>query len=176
VLEQVSPTPTTYETGTFDYSGTGDVTGVVVPTNDIVIPPTTEPSSTSGCEPGDFTPAPAEPAVALVQRGTCTFEDKANNAIAAGYDAVIIFNEGNPGREELFIGTLSNPFEIPVVGLSFADAAALYAQTQAGPVVVHVATVTEIDPTRSTRNIIAEGKAQPTSAADAWLKVLKARM
>jgi hypothetical protein len=99
VLEQVSPTPTPYETGTFDFSGTGDVTGVVVPTNDLVIPPTPEPSSTSGCEPGDFTPAPAnEPAVALIQRGTCTFEDKANNAIAAGYDAVIIFNEGNPGR------------------------------------------------------------------------------
>ena len=94
VLEQVSPTPTDYETGTFDFSGTGDVTGVVVPTNDLVIPPTPEPSSTSGCEPGDFAPAPAnEPAVALIQRGTCTFEDKANNAIAAGYDAVIIFNE-----------------------------------------------------------------------------------
>ena len=174
MLEQVSPTPTTYETGTFDYSGTGDVTGVVVPTNDIVIPPTTEPSSTSGCEPGDFTPAPAEPAVALVQRGTCTFEDKANNAIAAGYDAVIIFNEGNPGREELFIGTLGNPFEIPVVGLSFADAAALYAQTQAGPVVVHVATVTEIDPTRSTRNIIADSRpATPTarsSSAPTWTR------
>ena len=59
VLEQVSPTPTTYVTGTFDFSGTGDVTGVVVPTNDIVIPPTPEPSSTSGCEPGGFTPAPA---------------------------------------------------------------------------------------------------------------------
>jgi Zn-dependent M28 family amino/carboxypeptidase len=163
VLEQVSPTPTTYETGTYDFSGTGDVTGVVVPTNDIVIPPTPEPSSSSGCEPGDFTPAPAEPAVALIQRGTCTFEDKANNAIAAGYDAVIIFNEGNPGREELFIGTLGTPFEIPVVGLSFADGAALYAQTQAGPVVVHVATVTEIDPTRTTRNIIADS---PTGNAD----------
>ena len=163
VLEQVSPTPTTYETGTYDFSGTGDVTGVVVPTNDIVIPPTPEPSSTSGCEPGDFTPAPAEPAVALVQRGTCTFEDKANNAIAAGYDAVIIFNEGQPGRDELFIGTLGNPFEIPVVGLSFADGAALYAQTQAGPVVVHVATVTEIDPTRTTRNIIADS---PTGNPD----------
>ena len=114
VLEQVSPTPTTYVTGTFDFSGTGDVTGGVVPTNDVVIPPTPAPSSTSGCEPGDFTPAPAnEPAVALIQRGTCTFEDKANNAIAAGYDAVIIFNEGNPGREDLFIGTLGNPVRHP---------------------------------------------------------------
>jgi len=132
-FEQVSSTPIVYETGTYDFSGSGEVTGVVVPTNDIVIPPTPESSSTSGCEPGDFTPAPAdEPAVALIQRGTCTFEDKANNAIAAGYDAVIILNEGNPGRTELFIGTLTNPFEIPVVGLSFDDGAALYAQIQAG--------------------------------------------
>jgi Zn-dependent M28 family amino/carboxypeptidase len=163
-LEQVSPTPTTYETGTFDFSGSGEVTGVVVPTNDIVIPPTPEPSSTSGCEPGDFAPAPAEPAVALIQRGTCFFEDKVNNAVAAGYDAVIIFNEGNPGREELFIGTLGNPFNIPVVGLSFADAAALYAQIQAGDeVVVRVETLTEIDLNRTTRNIIADS---PTGSDD----------
>jgi Zn-dependent M28 family amino/carboxypeptidase len=168
VLEQVSPTPTTYETGTFDFSGTGDVSGVVVPTNDIVIPPTPEPSSTSGCEDSDFTPAPAEPAVALIQRGTCTFGEKATNAVEAGYDAVIIFNEGNPGREELFIGTLGEPFDIPVVGLSFADAAALITQTQAGPVVVHVATETEIDPTRTTRNIIADS---PTGSADSVVVV-----
>ena len=164
VLEQVTPTATTYETGTYDFSGTGDVTGTLFTTNDVVIPPTPEPSSSSGCEPGDFTPAPATPAVALIQRGTCTFEDKANNAIAAGYDAVIIFNEGNPGREDLFIGTLGNPFDIPVVGLSFADGADLVAQLQAGQTVtMHVATETEIDPTRTTRNIIADS---PTGNAD----------
>jgi Zn-dependent M28 family amino/carboxypeptidase len=163
-LEQVSPTPTTYETGTFDFSGSGEVTGQVVATNDIVNPPTPEPSSTSGCEPGDFPPAPAGPAVALIQRGTCTFEQKAANAQAAGYDAVIIFNEGYPGREELFIGTLGRPFDIPAVGLSFADAAAILAQLQAGAtVVVRVFTETEIDPNRTTRNIIADS---PTGSDD----------
>ena len=30
-LQQVSPTDTTYETGTFDFSGSGEVTGAVVP-------------------------------------------------------------------------------------------------------------------------------------------------
>jgi hypothetical protein len=57
-LEQVSPTPQVHDTGTYDFSGSGEVTGVVVPTNDIVIPPTDEPSSTSGCEDADFTPRP----------------------------------------------------------------------------------------------------------------------
>jgi Zn-dependent M28 family amino/carboxypeptidase len=159
VLEQVSPTPTDYETGTFDYSASGDVTGAVVPTNDIVIPPTPTPGSTSGCEPEDFPAASAtEPQVALIQRGTCTFEVKAANAAAAGYDAAIIFNEGQPGREELFIGTLGNPASIPVVGLSFADAAALYTATQAGPVTVHISTLVEVDPERETTNIIADSR------------------
>ena len=38
--------------------------------------------------------------MALIQRGTCTFAQKAQNAEAAGYDAAIIFNEvgGRPGR------------------------------------------------------------------------------
>jgi len=76
--------------------------------------------------------------------------------VAAGYDAVIIFNEGQPGREELFIGTLGAPNSVPVVGLSFADAAALYAQTQAGPVTVSVTTETETDLNATTKNIIAD--------------------
>ena len=155
-LEQVSPNPTEYETTTYDYSATGDVTGVVVPTNDIIIPPTPEPSSSSGCEPEDFTPAPAEPAVALVQRGSCDFVVKVQNAEAAGYDAVIVFNEGQPGREELFTGTLGGPVDVPVVGLSFADGAALYAQTQAGPVTVHVVTSTEVDVNAQTSNVLAD--------------------
>ena len=156
VLEQVTPTATTYETGTFDFSGSGDVTGQLVPI-DVVIPPTAEPSSTSGCEATDFPEVTTtEPLVALIQRGTCFFEDKAKNAEAAGYDAAIIFNEGQPGRDELFIGTLGEPVGIPVVGLSFADADSLYSQTQAGPVVVHVATSTEVNLDAQTTNIIAD--------------------
>jgi Zn-dependent M28 family amino/carboxypeptidase len=134
----------------------------VFATNDIVIPATPEPSSNSGCEPEDFADAPAEPAVALVQRGTCDFSVKVTNAQAAGYDAVIIFNEGNPGRTELFIGTLGSPFTIPVVGLSFADAEALYAQVQAGEVVVRVSTST-LSEVRTTTNVLADS---PTGSDD----------
>jgi Zn-dependent M28 family amino/carboxypeptidase len=165
-LQELPPNapPIDYETGTFDFSGSGEVTGPLFTTNDVVIPPTPETSSTSGCEPGDFTAAPAEPAVVLVQRGGCDFSVKVTNAQAAGYDAVIIFNEGNPGRTELFIGTLGGPFTIPVVGLSFDDASALYARLQAGETItMRVFTETEIDPTRTTRNILADS---PTGSDD----------
>ena len=44
--------------------------------------------------------SPAFPAgaVALVQRGTCGFNVKVLNAQAAGASAVIVMNEGQPGR------------------------------------------------------------------------------
>ena len=168
-LAQVSPTPATYETGAYTFSGSGDVTGTLVPI-DLVIPATPAPSSTSGCEAADFPPAPAEPAVALMQRGTCFFEVKAANAQAAGYDAAIIFNEGNPGRTDLFIGTLGVPFpDFPVVGLSYADAVALNDQLVAGEtVVMRVTTVTEIDLERETVNVLAD---TPTGRDDRILVV-----
>jgi Zn-dependent M28 family amino/carboxypeptidase len=155
-LSEVSPNARDIETATFQYSDSGDVTGLVIPTNDIVLPPTDEPSSTSGCEASDFTPAPTEPSIALIQRGTCTFEEKVDNATAAGYDAVIIFNEGQEGRQELLTGTLGNPKDIPAIGISFADGNQLYEETQAGDVTAHVFTETEIDLNRKTVNIIAD--------------------
>jgi Zn-dependent M28 family amino/carboxypeptidase len=163
-LSQVSPTPTDYETATFQFSGSGDITGPLVPTNDIQIPPGPTPSSSnSGCEASDFPPAPAEPAVALIQRGTCLFADKAANAQTAGYEAVIIFNEGQPGRQELLTGTLGGPFTIPVVGLSFADGEALFNATEAGAVTVRVFTSTEINLAATTTNILADS---PTGDPD----------
>lgn len=156
-LSQVSPTPATYETSTLTFSGSGSVTGRLVPTNDVQVPPGAAPnSSSSGCEAGDFTPASGtEPQVALIQRGTCTFEVKAANAQAAGYDAVVIFNEGQQDRTELLLGTLGRAFDLPVVGLSFADGAALYQATQAGPVTVSVTTSTE-NRQATTTNVIAD--------------------
>ena len=161
-LEQVEPNQVTYETGAFTFSGDGDITGPVVPI-DLVIPATPEPSSTSGCEATDFPAPPADPAVALIQRGTCTFEVKAANAQAAGYDAVIIFNEGNPGRTELFIGTLGRPFTIPVVGMSYEDALTIAELLEAGEVVMRVFADTEIDLERETVNVLADS---PTGRAD----------
>ncbi|MEV7396376.1 M28 family metallopeptidase [Aeromicrobium sp. NPDC092404] len=150
-LTQLTPTQRTIETHSFDYSGSGDVTGAL--TNiALVIPPDEEPSSTtSGCEPEDFPAAGAEPAVALIQRGACDFGVKAANAQAAGYDAAIIFNEGQEGRTEVLTGTLGNPVDIPVVGASYADGVEL---SKGGT--VRITTKTEVDLERETSNIIAD--------------------
>jgi Zn-dependent M28 family amino/carboxypeptidase len=124
-----------------------------------VLPPTPDPSSTAGCAVADFAPASATaPQIALVQRGGCDFAVKAANAKTAGYDAVIIFNEGQPGRDNLLTGTLGGPFDLPVVGLSFADGNALAASASAGAVTLRVVTSTFTDPNATTSNVIADSK------------------
>jgi Zn-dependent M28 family amino/carboxypeptidase len=160
MLEQTSPTPTTYTEGddffTMQYSGSGDITGLIQPTNDIIIPPGAEPStSNSGCEAADYPPATAG-RIALIQRGTCTFFDKAANAAAAGAIGVVIFNEGQPGREEALSGTLGDAsITIPVIGVSFAVGADLYAASQSGDVELHIV-VDALSETRTTHNVIAD--------------------
>jgi Zn-dependent M28 family amino/carboxypeptidase len=154
-LEQVDPEQKPYQTGTFTQSGSGEVVGEVIPTNDVMIPPPEQPGSTSGCEPEDFPDPGNQPAVALIQRGTCNFGVKAALAEAAGYDAVIIFNEGQAGRTELIIGGLGDPVGIPVVGLSFEDGAELYELSQDGGATVRVETST-VSEMRKTRNILAD--------------------
>ena len=156
-LVQTAPGSTTYAPGTdfltVRYSGSGSLEGVIVPTADLVMPASAEPSSTSGCEAADFPNAPAEPAVALVQRGTCTYQQKVDNAVAAGYDAVLIFNEGQEDRRDVTQGTLNDPVSIPVVTTSFA----LGEELQAGGARVQIVieTTTEAVPTM---NVIAESQ------------------
>jgi Zn-dependent M28 family amino/carboxypeptidase len=155
VLQQVTPNSATYETDTFTYSGSGDVTAPATFV-DVQIPPGPTPSSsTSGCQASDFAGFPAGN-IAVVQRGTCNFAVKAANAQAAGAVAVVIFNEGQPGRTDLLTtGTLGSPdFSIPVVSASFAVGEELYSLRNSG-LTLHVAadTVSEV---RTTVNVIAE--------------------
>jgi hypothetical protein len=123
VFEQLAPTPTSYVDGvdfaSMTFSPNGDVTGDVVAV-DLTLPPTPEPSSTSGCEAADFAGFPSG-AIALVQRGTCTFAVKAENAAAAGATAVIVFNEGQPGRTAVIAGTLGGAVahSAPAIGTTF---------------------------------------------------------
>jgi Zn-dependent M28 family amino/carboxypeptidase len=160
-LVQVSPTPTDYGTDvnapSFDpIVDTEPGTGVVVPV-DLVIPPTPAPSSTSGCEAEDFAGFPAG-GVALVQRGTCAFVAKALNAKAAGAVGVVIFNEGQPGRDGPFGGIGdSTGIDIPVVFVPFSIGESLYQDTLLGPVTVTVDD-SQVVETRPTENIIAESR------------------
>ena len=154
-LSVSSPNARDIDAATFTYSGSGTVEGQVIAIGGIVIPPTADPSSASGCAASDFPAAPSGPAIALIQRGTCTFEEKVQNAETAGYDAVIIFNEGQPGRQELLEGTLGTPQNLPAIGISFADGEALYQETQAGDVTAQVVTST-VNEERKTQNIIAD--------------------
>jgi Zn-dependent M28 family amino/carboxypeptidase len=163
-FQRVSPDPRTYASGTdfltMEYSGSGDVTGAIVPTNDIVIPPGAQAStSNAGCEPEDFTPASTtDPQVALIQRGTCDFVVKARNAEAAGYDAAIIFNEGQEGRTDVINGTLGSSVGIPVIGATFAVGEELYNQfTSGADPVVRVFTATKVE-RKETANLIADTK------------------
>nr|WP_240188768.1 M28 family metallopeptidase [Nakamurella flavida] len=157
-LAQVSPAAGSYENATLEYSGNGEVTGTVVPAGGIQVPPPETPGVAAGCLPSDFVPASAtEDQIALVQRGTCTFAIKTANAVTAGYDAVVVFNEGQPGRDGLLEGvTLGEPVEVPVVGVDYADGAALYAAALAGPVTLQVSTQTEYDPEAVTYNVLAD--------------------
>ena len=151
VLEQVEPGGASYETASFTFSGSGDV---IAPATmvDVQIPPAPVPSSTSGCEPEDFDGFP-DGNVAVIQRGTCTFAVKATNAEAAGASAVVIFNEGQPGRTDVVLGTLGGPVvTIPVVGASFATGEEL---NGVPGLVLHVSTDT-ISEARTTWNVIAE--------------------
>ncbi|SFN86841.1 PA domain-containing protein [Geodermatophilus obscurus] len=134
VLRQLTPVAAEYETGLFSGSGSGTVEGNVIPV-DINI--TGDRASTSGCEESDFAGLDfsGDYDIALVQRGTCNFGDKAFFAEQAGAEAVIIFNQGNtPDRTELFVADASSrtdgtPVEhnIPVVGASFDQGVALSA-------------------------------------------------
>jgi Zn-dependent M28 family amino/carboxypeptidase len=151
LLEQLTPVAATYPSGSFTGAGFGEVTGAVIPVDINLVPPR---ASTSGCEAVDFAALDFAGAsdIALIQRGTCSFAQKALNAVAAGAEAVVIFNQGNtPAREGLIVGTLApDSVTIPVVGASFADGVAL---AQPGST-AHIETVAP--ETRTDVNVLAE--------------------
>jgi Zn-dependent M28 family amino/carboxypeptidase len=132
VLRQLTPVAAEYETGAYSGSVSGELTGDVIPVD---INLEGDRASTSGCEAADFEgidwSGPDD--IALIQRGTCNFGDKAFFADEAGAEAVIIFNQGNaPDREALFIGDATSRTDgtpvthtIPIVGASFQAGEAL---------------------------------------------------
>lgn len=122
VLAQTAPGSVTYTEDTdfaaTDHSEPGDVTAAVTPV-DIALGAGN--TSTSGCEAADFAGFPAGN-IALIQRGTCTFEIKGENAAAAGASAIVFFNQGNdpadPSRMGIPAVTLGNGYSGGIPALS----------------------------------------------------------
>lgn len=156
-LEQLAPVPTVYPYSdnagfvTMEYSGSGQVTGEAEGV-DLQLPPgATANSSTSGCEAEDFANF-TDGNIAIIQRGDCSFLQKAQNAEAAAAIGVVIFNEGQEGRTDAFNGTLNEPsVGIPVVGAAFAVGVELASEG-----VVARVSVDAVSEIRSSANLIAE--------------------
>ena len=130
VLEQIGPNSVTYQEGTefhaTDHSEEGDVTADVTPVD---IQLGLGNTSTSGCEADDFADFPAGD-IALIQRGTCFFSEKADNADAAGASGVLFFNQGNttdPSRHDVPPTTLGQEYtgDIPALSSTYALGAEL---------------------------------------------------
>jgi len=161
-LAQTAPTPTTYaenvDYAPMSFTGPGDV---IAPVTAVDINLVGDRASTSGCEDADFAGFPAGH-IALIQRGTCTFGEKADNAAEAGASGAIIFNQGNggPDRTDLFGGTLGDfARDIPVVSVSFPQGEA-WANTVG--LTLHLAIQTEVDEI-TTDNLLAD---TPTGRID----------
>ena len=183
-FSESSPTPTTFTAGVDWNPGqaVGSVTNATVQAaGGIVIPPASTPSSSSGCTSADFagfTPGN----IALIQRGSCFFGVKVLNAQAAGASAVIIFNEGNPGRTELLDGSLVDANgstivpTIPVAFTSFNTGLTLYNAIQAGtPPVMSMSIQALVNPNADDWNVIADspgGDVNHTVVVDAHLDAI----
>jgi Zn-dependent M28 family amino/carboxypeptidase len=170
VLQQVSPTNKTYVAGSaedddspsvdfiaFEHSPTKSLTNVkVVPTNDIAIP--SPGGSTSGCEMSDF-PAATEGAVSLIQRGTCAFTQKLDNAVEAGAAGVIMFNEGDTAdRRNALFRSASPGYPLPAVLSSFAVGEELYNAFKANQNPTVNLTTSGVDVETLYPNVVAETK------------------
>ncbi|RKS76768.1 PA domain-containing protein [Actinomadura pelletieri DSM 43383] len=151
VLARTEPSKATYQEGrdfrTFAYSGSGDVTARVTAVD---LP--SKGDGTSGCEKRDFADFP-KGSIALLQRGSCTFEAKAAKAKDAGASAVVIYN--GPGERGPVNGTLSAPSTLPVVGPSHKVGAALAKAADKGGLHLRVRTDT-VHGKRRTANVIAD--------------------
>jgi hypothetical protein len=164
----VSPTAHDYllniDWGPGRSTGSTPAGALIQPAGGIVIPPTDLTSSTSGCTAADFSGFTAG-RVALIQRGGCNFGVKVLNAQAAHASGVVIFNEGNPGRTGLTIGSMvdanGNPFiaSVPVAFATFAVGADLLHEYQTGPAPSVNVSVPLIEiPNTDDNNVIAESK------------------
>ena len=163
VLEKKTPTSEAYTLGTdFEittYSGSGDVTAQIIFV-DPVVPMASDAAdntSTDGCEDSDFDGKDLKDKIAVIQRGSCDFQTKVRNAESKGAKAVLIFNEGQEGRQMPISGTLEEDsvIKIPVFGISYELGRILYEESKNSAVTLHIAFIAK-DELREAKNLFAE--------------------
>ncbi|MCP4105704.1 MAG: M28 family peptidase [Desulfobacteraceae bacterium] len=161
VLEQTSPNQASYSGDflTMTNSGSGDITAEIAFVSPLVpLSGEADPNtSTDACESEDFEDTDLNGKIVLIQRGTCDYMDKAENAEVRGAAAVLIFNEGQEERTGVVDGDIGDESEvtIPVLGISYDLAEALYEQARADTVTLSVS-VAATDEVRVATNLIAE--------------------
>ena len=148
------------------FSGNTDAAGITAAIEPVDLQLADPTLSDSGCtnditsgDPEDdftgFTPGN----IALMQRGACSFAEKADNALAAGAAGALIFNQGNEDpnddRFALLNGTLGAPIEggetFPVFGLDYASGEDLAAATPDVTIVAEVSNTPDVS-----TNVIAD--------------------
>ena len=98
------------EFNVLQYSGNGDVTGLVVPPS----------GNDTGCFSSDWDGVTQTDFIAVVRRGNCTFLEKATFAHEAGAIGVLIYNSGTSADfMDPFYGTLGDPAVTPVFAISY---------------------------------------------------------
>ncbi|MFM9856960.1 M20/M25/M40 family metallo-hydrolase [Pseudoxanthobacter sp. M-2] len=139
----------------FDYSGSAEIQGPVVPARGIRVPPPANGKGlASGCSADDF-PAETRHAIALVQRGGCFFTDKIENARRAGAKAILIFNTGLDGETAPLSVTAGEDNDLPAVFLSYGAGRDLYRSARQRRTVVRLDIRGTIK-TKATWNVIAD--------------------
>lgn len=162
-LERVSPDPTTWVEDTdyvvSQFSAGDDVTAdVFVAGNTVIPPPDGAGTSVSGCDPDDFDGAAGK--IALIQRGTCPFVQKYQNAEDAGAVAALIFNDGFEGREDPFFITAPQDYSIPAAMISNDIGEELVAQAEAGTVTLRFVVDATTTPIKQ-YNVLADTGGNP---------------
>ncbi|MCB9755626.1 MAG: M28 family peptidase [Myxococcales bacterium] len=158
LLELTSPDAVTFAHGpdyeVIKFSGAGDVLAPVQPVA-LALDPEVE--ATSGCSEEDFEGFPVG-AIALLQRGGCTFGVKAERAEAAGAAAVVIFNSGADDNTQAPLATTlgsSAEVTVPTIFTSFAAGVTLATAAEDPAAQLHIV----VDGERITAqddNLIAE--------------------
>ncbi len=147
-------TPAREALRTLASSGSGDVTAIIQAV-DLALGEEPLQTSTSGCEREDF--AGFNPgSIALVRRGTCPFQTKAELAQAAGAAGLIIMNQGTGDQTGTFGGRLTTQAAIPVLGVT-TEVGRKLAEAAREPSRSRVRLKVDVETgTRSTRNVLAE--------------------